>query len=131
MCVWGDPALPSTGSVNLNLLGDSSATMNLNVLATTGPRRSCRSARACPVGDVPLGGGLSLNTFIDAGLSGNTDGLFATATTFEGQSELAGMAITFRLNLKVPNLSTPPEFEAELTFCAPFFNQQGRTSTTA
>jgi hypothetical protein len=130
MCVWGNPANPSTGSVYLNLLGsDSSTTVNLNVLATTGLSQtlSIPPAPLSQSATFPLGGGLSLNTFIDAGLSGNTDGLFATTGSFEGQSELAGMVVTFKLNLQVTNLSTPPSFDSSLlAFCAPFFNQQGR-----
>jgi hypothetical protein len=130
ICVWGNPATPSTGSVYLNLLGsDSSTTVNLNVLATTGLSQTLGipPAGLSQSSVFPLGGGLSLNTFIDAGLSGNTDGLFATTGSFEGQSELAGMVVTFKLNLQVTNLSTPPSFDSSLlAFCAPFFNQQGR-----
>lgn len=130
LCVWGNPATPSTGSVYLNLLGsDSSTTVNLNVLATTtlSQTLSIPPAGLSQSATFPLGGGLSLNTFIDAGLSGNTDGLFATTGAFEGTSELAGMPITFKLNLKVTNLSTPPSFDSSaLSFCTPFFNQQGK-----
>ncbi len=130
MCIWGNPAAPSTGSVYLNLVGsDSSTTINLNVLATTGLSQilGLPPASLSQSATFPLGGGLSLNTFIDAGLSGETDGLFATTGAFEGESELAGMPVTFKLNLEVTNLSTPPSFNAtRLAFCAPFFNQQGK-----
>lgn len=130
LCVWGNPAQPSTGTVLLNLLGsDSNATATLNILATTGLSQMLQipPAPLSQTATFPLGGGLSLNTFIDAGLSGNTDGLFATSASFKGDSELAGIPVTFELNLKVTNKSTPPSFAASnLSFCAPYFNQQGR-----
>lgn len=130
LCVWGNPTAPSTGTVLLNLVGnDSNATVNLNVLATTGLSQLLQipPAGLSQSATFPLGGGLSLNTFIDAGLSGNTDGLFVTSVNFEGESELAGSPIIFALNLSVTNLSTPPSFAASnLSFCAPYFNQQGR-----
>ena len=129
ICIWGNPAQPSTGSVHLNLLGsDSATTATLNVLATTGLSQMLQipPAGLSQTATFPLGGGLSITTFIDAGLSGNTDGLFATSTVFEGESVLAGSPVTFALDISVTNLSTPPSFDAaQLAFCAPYFNQQG------
>jgi hypothetical protein len=130
ICIWGNPAQPSSGTVLLNLLGDdSNATATLNVLATTGLSQMLQipPAGLSQTATFPLGGGLSLDTFINAGLSGNTDGLFATSAAFEGESELAGAPVTFSLDITVTNLSTPPSFDAaQLQFCSPFFNQQGR-----
>jgi hypothetical protein len=125
VCVWGNPAGTSSGTVTLDLLaGTGSANLNLDLLATT-----LFSSFLPPVNlkqPVSLNlSGVSLSSFLAAQASGSADGLFATTTSFSGTSTILGLPVTFALNLAVTNGSTPPLFDADTEgFCGPFFAQQ-------
>ncbi|HME72994.1 MAG TPA: hypothetical protein VKM54_24445 [Myxococcota bacterium] len=129
ICIWGNPAVPSSGTITLNILaGTGSASIpSLDVFVTTA---LSEAFHVPPVeineGPVNLNlSGVSISTLLSASTSGSADGLFATTTSFSGSTTILGVAATFALNLSVSNESTPPIFDAHSQkFCGPFFAQQ-------
>jgi hypothetical protein len=76
--------------------------------------------------DFDLGEGLGLSTFMDALNTGSVDGLFASQTTVETETEAVGLPITVTLNLSVNNDALPPVIDEDLLdFCGQFFDEQG------
>jgi hypothetical protein len=127
VCVWGNPAGSSSGKVHLDVLaGTGSANMNLDVLATTGLSQKLQLAPAELKEPVSLSlSGVTVQSLLAASQSGSADGLFATTTSFNGSTTVAGIPATFALNLAVTNSSTPPIFDADLeTLCGPLFAEQ-------
>jgi hypothetical protein len=130
VCVWGNPAVPSTGDVSIDILSaEGSASIVANLKAQT---RLSRQINLPPIElsqalDFELGGGIGIPEFLDAALDGSPDGLFATQADFVGDAEILGTPAQFQLNLSVTNEGTPPLFDADLlAFCAQYFNEQGR-----
>jgi hypothetical protein len=129
LCVWGNPAIASTGTVHLDILGGSgSANVNLAVKASTGlsDLAGVPPVELEQVATFPLNG-VGLTQLLNASSSGSADGLFATSASFEGDTLLFGAPATFALDLDVTNESTPPLFDADvLAGCAAHFDEQGR-----
>jgi hypothetical protein len=126
LCTWGNPASVSAGTIRINLLtGTATVELDLDILATTSVSATFPPAPlAQPVTFVVEG--VTLDTLLAAQASGSTDGLFATETAFEGDSEIFGVPVHFSLDLQVGNGPKPPLFSADhLTFCQRFFAQQG------
>jgi hypothetical protein len=70
--------------------------------------------------------GFTLDSLLQAALSGATDGLFATQTAIESESEIFGVPVLFSLDVAVTNGAKPPLFAADqLQFCGSRFDQQG------
>jgi hypothetical protein len=129
LCVWGNSALTSSGTVHLDILGGSgSATTNLNVKATTGlsdmagfPPVELSQAATFPLN------GVGISQLLNAASTGSPDGLFATSASFNGETVLFGAPAVFALSLNVTNESKPPLFDADvLAGCGAHFNEQGR-----
>jgi hypothetical protein len=129
LCTWANPALPSSGTVTIDLTGgESSADLNLNLKATTKVNeiQGLPPAELAQPAHFDLGSGLSLDSLLAAAIDGSADGLFATRATFEGDSDLGGLPVTFLLDLGVTNEMTPPLFDADLLAkCDPYFSEQG------
>jgi hypothetical protein len=130
VCTWGNPAIPSTGTVVVDILGGpSSASLTLNLLATT---RLSTNINFPPVSlsqpaTFALGSGLTLDRLLAAQLSGSADGLFNTEASFVGDSMVGTIPVQFQLDIQVTNDGTPPAFSPDLlAFCATFFETQGR-----
>ena len=127
LCVWANPLGTSSGTVHLDVLaGTGSASINLDIDATTGlsQQLGIPPAELKQALNLPLSG-VSIQTLLAASQSGSADGLFATNTSFNGNSTIGGIPVTFGLNLAVTNSSTPPIIDADLqAFCDPFFAQQ-------
>jgi hypothetical protein len=111
ICAWANPALPSTGTVTLDILGghgSTSVTTNLRTLAGfTGTTTDVTAPT-----ELTLEGDL-LTKFLGAAESGAADGLFETRAPFEGTSTAGGIPVIFNLDLGVTNDSTPPVFDAD------------------
>jgi len=129
ICVWGDPSVASSGTINLDILSSKgSANLTLNIKATAGlsdmlgiPPVQLSQATTFPLN------GLGLTQLLNAASSGSGDGLFATSASFEGDTILLGAPATFSLDLQVTNEATPPLFDADLlTTCGPHFAEQGK-----
>ncbi|MFI5315560.1 MAG: hypothetical protein ACHQ6T_07655 [Myxococcota bacterium] len=129
ICVWGDPAQASTGTIHLDVLGSTgSATLNLN-LKSTGwaldilglpPGLIAQSAT------FPLSG-VGISQLLNASTSGSSDGLFATSASFVGDTNIFGAPASFSLDLVVNNESKPPLFDADLLdTCGKHFAEQGK-----
>jgi hypothetical protein len=129
LCAWGDPDGSSAGTVTLDLNGGtSSADLVLDLKAYT----RLSEIFGLDPNDLEqpvtfaLGSGLSLETLTGALVSGSADGFFATRAAFVGDSEIAGLPVTFGLDLGVTNGARPPLFDSDqLTFCGPLFEEQG------
>jgi len=129
ICVWGDPANASSGTINLNILaGQGSATITLNLKSTAA---IADTVHIPPVflsqtATFPLNG-IGLTQLLNAASTGSGDGLFATSASFEGETVLLGQPATFGLELQVTNDSTPPLFDTDLLGkCGGHFNEQGK-----
>ena len=129
LCAWGDPEGVSAGTVTLDLSGGaSSADLVIDLKAYT---RLSQIFGLDPTDleqpvSFALGEGLSLETLTGALVSGSADGFFTTRAAFEGESEIAGLPVTFLLDLGVTNGARPPLFDADLlSFCGPHFDTQG------
>ncbi|HKC49144.1 MAG TPA: hypothetical protein VKF60_00005, partial [Myxococcota bacterium] len=129
ICVWGNPAVPSTGTIHLDILGGSgSTTVTLNIKATAwlSDLLGIPPVELSQTATFPLDG-LGITQFLNATTTGSSDGLFATGATFTGDTVLLGAPATFNLDLQVTNESTPPLFDADLlTTCGAHFDEQGR-----
>jgi hypothetical protein len=129
VCIWGDPANPSSGTINLDILGGSGSTtltLNLRASATLAERIGVPPVALSQTATFPLTG-IGLTQLLNASVTGSGDGLFATGADFVGDTTIAGTPATFALTLKVNNDSTPPLFDADLlTKCGKHFNEQGR-----
>ncbi len=130
VCVWGDPAVPSAGTVVVNILGGgpSSANLVLGLRATTGLSETfgLDPVSLQQPASFDLGSGLNITTLLSAADSGSADGLFATSAAFVGATDIAGIPVEFDLDLQVTNEATPPLFDGDLaTFCGPYFAEQG------
>src|SRR4029450_4264191 len=65
--------------------------------------------------------GFTLDSLLQAALSGATDGPFATQTAIESEGEIFGVPVLFSLAV-----TKPPLFAADqLQFCGSRFDQQG------
>jgi len=127
VCVWGNPAGSSSGTVHLDVLGGTgSVNLNLDVLATTGVSQKLLIPPAELKEPVSLSlSGVTIQSLLAASQSGSADGLFATTAAFNGNTVVAGIPATFALNLAVTNSSTPPLFDPDLAMlCGPLFAQQ-------
>jgi hypothetical protein len=129
VCVWGNPTLPSTGTMTVDILGGggSTADITINLLATTFFTRNQPPVALSQPATFELGDGLSIDTLLAAQNSGSADGLFATEASFVGETTLGGLPVQFVLDLVISNDGTPPSFDADLlAFCGSRFEQQGR-----
>jgi hypothetical protein len=137
VCVWGNPTMPTNGTVTIDLTGTqpSGADLVLNLLATTrfsenfgiGPTALSQPASFDLGGGDAAAGVASLQMLLAAERSGSADGLFETEAHFTGSSEIAGIPVEFDLDLFVTNEGTPPSFSADLlAFCGRRFDEQGR-----
>jgi hypothetical protein len=129
ICTWGNPAVPSAGTVTLDLLGGaSSADLDLAIKASTFLNQLFNLPPVelnQPV-SFDLGSGLSLDQLAAAAADGSADGLFATEAAFAGSSVIGTLPVTFGLDLSVTNVATPPSFDGDLlASCAPKFAEQG------
>jgi hypothetical protein len=127
LCTWGNPAAPSEGTLELNLVsGTGTADLALDILAVTSISSGLPPANL--VQDVTFElNGLTLQSLLDAAIDGAADGLFATNAAFEGESEILGVPVLFSLDLVVGNGAKPPVFSGDhLAFCNRFFEQQGQ-----
>ena len=129
ICVWGNPASPSNGTIHLDILGASgSATLNLNINATASlsdmlgiPPSEISQSATFPLGSV------GITQLLNATTTGSADGLFATSASFVGDTVLLGAPASFTLNLAVNNESSPPLFDTDLlSACSRHFNEQGK-----
>lgn len=130
ICIWGNPAVPSTGTAHLDILGGTgSTTITLNLKATAGlsdilgiPPVELSQAATFPLN------GVGLTQLLNAASTGSGDGLFATSASFVGDTILLGAPASFNLQIQVTNESTPPLFDTDLlTTCGPHFAEQGRS----
>jgi hypothetical protein len=130
VCVWGNPAAPSTGTVSIDILsaeGSASLTANLKATTTFSVLLALDPLELSQELDFALGGGIGIPEFLDAALDGSPDGLFATQADFVGDAQIGPFPAQFVLNLQVTNEGTPPQFDADFVeFCTPFFEEQGR-----
>jgi hypothetical protein len=131
VCTWGNPSLPSAGTIVVDILGGpSSANLTLNLLATT---RLSEDLALDPVAltqpaTFALGSGLTIQSLLAAQTSGSADGLFETDAAFVGDATVGPFPVQFRLDIHVTNDGVPPAFDPDLlAFCAPYFEQQGRS----
>ena len=125
VCAWGNPTLPSTGTVFLDILGGQGSTQVTTNLRTTSGFGGGLVTELSTQTQLNLEGDL-LNSFLGAAESGAADGLFATRAPFVGTSELSGIPVIFSLDLGVTNDTTPPLFDADhLENCAFYFEEQG------
>ena len=131
VCTWGNPSLPSAGTIVVDILGGpSSANLTLNLLATT---RLSEDLALDPVAltqpaTFALGSGLTMQSLLAAQASGSADGLFETDAAFVGDATVGPFPVQFRLDIHVTNDGIPPAFDPDLlAFCAPYFEQQGRS----
>jgi hypothetical protein len=129
LCIWGDPAHPSNGTVHLDILGSQgSATVTLNLKASSfaSDALSFPPAVVSQEATFPLNG-VGLTQLLSASSTGSGDGLFATSADFVGETVFVGSPATFSLHLEVTNNGTPPLFDADLIpNCTKHFNEQGR-----
>jgi hypothetical protein len=129
ICIWGNPAVPSKGTVHLDVLGGTGATtLNLSVKAQAGIGElfGLPPVELSQSSTLPLNG-LGITQLLNASSTGSSDGLFATTASFVGDTEVLGAPATFALDMKVTNSSTPPSFDADmLVTCDKYFDEQGR-----
>jgi len=127
ICAWANPALPSEGTVVLDLLGGTGSTVvNANLKTVAGFGGGLVTAVSTST-ELNLEGDL-LTAFLGAAESGSADGLFATRAPFEGESVLAGLPVLFSLDLGVTNDTTPPVFGEDHAFlCSFYWEEQGTT----
>lgn len=129
VCVWGNPAIASSGTVTLDILaGHGSATINLNIksAAQLTDQVGVPPIVLSQLATFPLDG-VGLTQLLDAAVSGSGDGLLATSSDFVGDTTVLGTPARFALSLKVSNDSQAPVFDVNLlTVCGNHFNEQGR-----
>ncbi len=128
-CIWGNPAVASTGTVHLDVLGGTgSTTVTLNVRATAGLSDMLGIPPVELSQESTFGlNGVGLSQLLNAASSGSGDGLFATEADFVGETILLGAPAVFSLHITVTNEGTPPLFDADLLAkCSNRFNEQGR-----
>jgi len=124
VCAWKNPALPSEGTVFLDILGGEGATqVDTNLLTLAGLGGGIVTAVSTST-QLDLEGNL-LESFLGAAESGAADGLFATRALFEGESVLGGLPVIFTLDLGVTNDTTPPLFDEDHLYnCAYYWEGQ-------
>ncbi len=129
ICVWGNPALPSSGTIHLDILGGSGSTtitLNLRATAALSDNFGIPPVELSQAATFPLDG-IGITQLLNAATTGSGDGLFATGAALVGDTVLLGLPATFNLNLQVTNDSMPPLFDTDLlTTCGPHFDEQGR-----
>lgn len=129
VCTWADPTGPSTGTVVLDLGGGpSQASLTLDLKATSQLQKALRLPDADLVQSavLPIDEGFSLDALLAAQESGETNGLFASATHFTGSTRLGNIPATFDLALEVTNDAEPPLFDPDyLFFCGIFAKWRG------
>lgn len=130
VCVWGNPAAASTGTVSIDILsatGAASLVANLKAHTFFSTILGLDPVEISQALDFELGGGIGIPEFLEAALDGSPDGLFATDAQFVGDVMFGGLAASFNLDLVITNEGTPPVFDADLlAFCGEFFDEQGR-----
>ncbi|HTO06390.1 MAG TPA: hypothetical protein VMR86_04970 [Myxococcota bacterium] len=133
VCIWQSPANPSSGTINLDILNSKgSTTIGLNILATA------RIADLLAVPPSPISqqatfplNGVGISQLLNAAVTGNSDGLFATSASFVGDTTILDAPATFSLSIAVTNESTAPVFDPALTLdpigggCAQHFAEEG------
>jgi hypothetical protein len=128
VCIWGNPTVPSTGTINLDILNSKgSTTIGLNIRASA----RISDLLGIPPADIsqtatfPLNG-VGLSQLLNAAVTGSSDGLFATSAALQGDTIILDSPATFTLNIAVTNESTAPVFDpALIPSCAPHFAEQG------
>jgi hypothetical protein len=131
VCIWGNPAVPSTGTAHLDILGGSGSTtieLNVKASATLSDMFGIPPVLLSQTATFPLNG-VGLTQLLNAQSTGSGDGLFNTSASFVGETELLGAPASFNLDIQVTNEGTPPMFDADLlATCSPHFAEQGRAS---
>lgn len=129
LCIWGNPAAPSSGTAHLDILGGTGSTtitLNLKATAQLAYEAGFPPVEISQAATFPLNG-VGLTQLLNASSTGSSDGLFATSALFEGETILLGAPASFNLDIAVTNSSKPPAFDADLlTTCGPLFAEQGR-----
>ncbi len=127
ICVWNNPLAPSPGTLELDLAaGTGSADLSLDLRATTSLSATLPPTVLQQDATFELSG-FTLDSLLEAAVSGATDGLFATQTAIESESEIIGIPVLFSLDVAVTNGAKPPLFSApSLLFCGSRFEQQGQ-----
>jgi hypothetical protein len=130
VCTWLNPTVLSGGVVQIDLLGGSGANaaviMNLRATSQLQQGLGLGVASLAQGAQLPIGEGLTLQTFLDAQTSGDTSGLFASEIDFSGSTKLGGIPATFNLHLAVTNGPMAPEIDGDHRFfCNRFFFEQG------
>jgi hypothetical protein len=128
LCTWNDPEGFSGGSLTIDLLrGTTESELFLDAKATTG---LSELFGVPPVDfeeslDMDLGGGLGLEQFLNAFLSGSPAGLFETSATMESTMDMMGLEATFAMTTLVTNGAEPPLIDSDLMeFCGDEFASQ-------
>lgn len=131
VCIWGDPAAPSSGTAHLDILGgtgSTSITLNLKATASLSDMLGIPPVAISQTADFPLNG-VGLTQLLNAASTGSGDGLFNTSASFVGETILLGAPAAFNLDIAVTNEGTPPLFDADLlASCGSHFAEQGRAS---
>ena len=130
LCIWGNPALASSGTAHLDILGGTGSTtitLNLRATAKIADLIGLPPVELSQAATFPLNG-VGLTQLLNAASTGSGDGLFATSASFVGETVLLGAPASFNLDIQVTNESTPPLFDADLlAVCGPHFAEQGRS----
>jgi hypothetical protein len=126
ICVWNNPLAPSPGTLDLDLAaGTGTANLLLDLRATTALSASLPPTELQQEATFELSG-FTLDSLLQAALSGATDGLFATQSSIESESEIFGTPVLFHLDVAVTNGAKPPLFlPDQLQFCGSRFDTQG------
>ena len=125
ICAWANPAMPSTGTVFLDILGGHGSTHVDTHLRTVAGFGGGVITEVSTSTDLNLEGDL-LTKFLGAADTGSADGLFATRAPFLGTSNLGGIPVIFNLDLGVTNDTTPPVFDEDHAYnCTFYFEEQG------
>jgi hypothetical protein len=131
ICIWGNPAAPSTGTAHLDILGGTGSTtitLNLKASASLADMLGIPPVELSQSADFPLNG-VGLTQLLNAATTGSADGLFQTSASFVGDTILLGAPASFNLDIKVTNEGKPPLFDADLlAACGTHFAEQGRAS---
>jgi len=129
VCIWGNPAVPSSGTAHLDILGGTGSTtitLNLRAASEIGDVISAPPVEISQAATFPLNG-IGLTQLLNAASTGSSEGLFNTSAHFVGETELFGEPASFNLDMVVTNSGSPPVFDANMmATCAPHFAEQGR-----
>src|SRR5262249_54707601 len=112
VCIWGDPANASTGTINLDILkstGSTTITLNIKASARISDLLGIPPAAISQTATFPLNG-VGLSQLLNAAVTGSSDGLFATSASFDGDTVILDAPATFHLDIHVTNDSKAPVF---------------------